>query len=157
MSFRKDVEATPLLEGKWCPGIQALRAEDKPHIAPDAPGILVPGSVYVDVACQEAEPNANRWGYAIACQHTDRKAEVIYWVEIHTAGDKELKKVLKKLTWLRGWLSGKGALLKSYEREFVWIASGATSFTDFSTQKKQLIDAGLTFVGRRFHIRKKRG
>ncbi|MBI4027567.1 MAG: hypothetical protein HY360_21450 [Verrucomicrobia bacterium] len=47
------------------------------------------GIADVDTALQQQEPNAQRWDFAIGYQHTNRKAECVYWVEIHTASDKE--------------------------------------------------------------------
>lgn len=71
----------------------------------------------------------------------------VYWVEIHTANDKEIKVVLDKLRWLRAWLKGDGVLLSRFERDFVWVSSGATSFTLSSPQLKQFAQLGLQHKG----------
>ena len=93
MTFRQAVGQTPRLKGTWKAGLGALRAEDKPHIKPEDPKRLR-GSVDVDTALQQTEPNAHRWDFAIAYQHTNRTKEFIYWVETHTGSDNQISTVL---------------------------------------------------------------
>ena len=74
MTAEQAVNATPHLQGKWERGLQALRAEDRPHIrAADTRALT--GSVDVDTAWMRIEPNANRWDFAIGYQHEDRTVE----------------------------------------------------------------------------------
>ena len=75
MTFREAVEATPNLSGTFRDGLQALRAEDKPHIDVENTRKLS-GSVDLDAALQRAEPSANRWDFAIAYRHTNRKTQI---------------------------------------------------------------------------------
>jgi len=142
VSFKKAVGDTPHLTNAWQAGLGALRAQDRPHIDAEDTRQLT-GSVDVDTALQRREPNANRWDFAIAYRHTNRTRECVYWVEIHTASDKEIKVVLKKLGWLKNWLAGDGKLVAEFERDFVWVSSGATSFTSDSPQVKQFAQLGL--------------
>jgi hypothetical protein len=114
------------------------------------------GSADVDRALQAVEPNANRWDFAIGYQHSNRTNECIYWVEIHTASDKEVSVVLRKLLWLKGWLADDGARLAKFERDFVWVASGTTWFTRTSPQQKRFALEGLQIKGKVFHIPNKR-
>ncbi len=147
MSFKKAVRQTPHLENHWMPGLQALRAQDRPHINPSNPHDLR-GSVDVDNALRPQQPNANRWDFAIGYRHTNRgNRDCIYWVEIHTASDKEVKVVLAKLAWLKQWLDNGGQALREFERDFVWVSSGATHFTSSSPQSKQLSQSGLKHRG----------
>jgi hypothetical protein len=99
MTFKQAVERTPHLKKCWCVGLQALRTEDKPHIEAEDPRKLT-GSVDVDTAYQKVAPQSNRWDFGIADQHTNRKHEIVYWVELHTASDSEVKVVIKKAQWL---------------------------------------------------------
>jgi hypothetical protein len=154
MNFKQAVEATPPLI--WCAGLQALRAEDKPHIKAEDTHRLR-GSVDVDTALQKAEPNANRWDFGIAYQHSDRDDEVVYWTELHTASDSEVKVVIAKARWLLAWLKNGGSNLAGFERDIVWVSSGATTFTLTSPQRKQMAAAGLRHVGARLSIRNQRG
>lgn len=99
MTFQEAVKKTKGLGSVWQEGLQALRPEDKPHVQAENTRALR-GSVDIDAAFQKAEPNANRWDFAIAYQHSNRKEEVIYWVELHTASDSQVKVVIKKAQWL---------------------------------------------------------
>src|SRR5579863_4358631 len=103
MTFRQAVERTPNLEQAWRAGLQALRPEDRPHISPEEPQNLR-GSADIDTALLKTEPQANRWDFAIAYQHTNLHNEFIYWVETHTGSDSQVSVVLKKFEWLKSWL-----------------------------------------------------
>ena len=146
MNFRIAIQATPNLANAWKPGLGALRAPDRPHVVSEDPRLLK-GSVDVDSALQSKAPNANRWDFAIGYQHANRTAECVYWVEIHTASDKQVKVVLDKLRWLKSWLAGDGVRLRRFERDFVWVSSGSTSFTLTSPQQKQFALLGLQHKG----------
>lgn len=155
MTFKDAVEATPTLAGRYRKGLQALRTQDCLHIEAEDTRKLT-GSVDVDSALQKIQPNANRWDFAVAYQHTNRDAEVIYWTELHTASDSEVKVVIKKALWLRGWLKSGGERLAAFERDIVWVSSGPTSFQLTGPQRKQMAQAGLRHVGSRLLIRKNR-
>ncbi|MCA9155463.1 MAG: hypothetical protein KDA38_11780, partial [Planctomycetales bacterium] len=101
--FRRAVLDVPAIAGGLCDGLQAVRTADKRHLRISVPESLV-GSVDVDSTLKTAFPNAPRWDYAIGYHCSNRKVEVVYWVEIHPASDGEIKVVLAKLEWLRGWL-----------------------------------------------------
>jgi len=151
------VNATPHLKGKWKRGLQALRAEDKPHIkAADTRSIT--GSVDVDSALMHLPEHAqaNRWDFAIGYQHEDRTQECLYWVELHTASDSQVDVVLRKLQWLLCWLEGDGKALKAFERDFVWVSSGATHYTLNGPQRRAFVDLGLRQTGGVIRIPKKR-
>ncbi|MBX3746901.1 MAG: hypothetical protein KF833_16445 [Verrucomicrobiae bacterium] len=151
MTFKHAVEETPHLKDAWKPGLQALRAQDRPHIAAEDTRRLT-GSADVDDALQPQEPNANRWDFGIAYQHTNRSAEVVYWVEIHTASDAEVNVVLNKLRWLKAWLKDDGKWLNEFERDFIWVSSGATSFTLNAPQRKAFAELGLQQKGKVLRI-----
>jgi len=55
VKFKDAVESTPHLGKAWKRGLQALRAEDKPHIEAEDPRKLL-GSVDVDAALRKIEP-----------------------------------------------------------------------------------------------------
>lgn len=155
MTFKAAVEKTPNLENAWRAGLQALRAEDKPHIEAQDTRKLT-GSVDVDAALLHAEPNANRWDFGIAYQHTNRDAEVIYWVELHTASDSQVSVVIRKAQWLINWLKNEGRALAAFERDIVWVSSGATSFTPSATKLKQMSQLGMRPCGTILRIRNNR-
>jgi hypothetical protein len=147
MTFREAVKQTPNFENAWQKGLEALRAQDKPHIVAENTRLLR-GSVDVDKALQKQDPHAHRWDFAIGHKHTNRKQDCIYWVEIHTASDSQVNVVLDKLRWLRAWLIDDGKELDKFEREFIWVSSGATSFTLNSPQLKQFAVLGLQHKGK---------
>lgn len=151
MTIRNAAAQTPHLRGAWKPGLGALRAQDKPHVAAQDPRKLT-GSADLDAALQRHEPNAHRWDFAIGYAHINRRLECIYWVEIHTASDREVRVVLDKLRWLKQWLNRDGHRLAEFERDFIWVSSGATSFTLSSPQQKQFAVLGLQHKGRVLRI-----
>jgi hypothetical protein len=151
MSFREAVEKTPGLENAYQIGLQALRARDKPHVDPEDPRGLT-GSVDIDTAFQQSDPQANRWDFGVAYKHSNRANDVIYWLELHTANDSEIKVVIKKALWLRGWLNGIGMPLSTFERDIVWVSSGPTSITLSAPQRKQMAQVGLRYIGRALRI-----
>jgi len=155
VNFKTAIRKTPHLENAWAQGLGALRAQDRPHVQPQDPRRLM-GSVDVDSALQAHEPNEHRWDFAIGHRHTNRPKECVYWVEIHTASGKEVKVVLAKLHWLKSWLKSSGGLLNQFERDYVWVSSGATSFTLGAPQRKVLAEQGLQHKGRVLRIPNKR-
>jgi len=153
MGFKEEVEATPNLQGKWMAGLGALRARDKVRIDPENTSTkYLRGSVDVDTAWQKLDPQGNRWDFAIGYQHDNRSDEFIYWVETHTGDQGQIDVLFRKLQWLKNWLRGQGQTLAAFDRMFVWVPSGATSFSGGSTQVKKLADQGLFYSGSRFRI-----
>jgi hypothetical protein len=153
-NFRQKVESIPALANSWNEGLQALRPEDKPHIVPEDTRKLK-GSVDVDKAYRKLAPRANRWDFAIAYQHTNRKEEVVYWVELHTASDSQMKVVIKKAQWLLEWFKTEGKPLADLERSLVWVSSGNTSFTRGAPQLRKIAQAGLKYAGNKLRISNK--
>jgi len=151
VNFKKAVKVTPHLQNAWMPGLGALRAQDRPHIDAEDTRLLN-GSADVDGALQQHQPHAHRWDFAIAYRHSNRQKDCVYWVEMHTAIDKEVKVVLDKLHWLRAWLAADGKLLSQFERDFVWISSGATSFTSTAPKVKLIAQHGLQYKAKVLRI-----
>ncbi len=151
MGFKDAVGATPHLKNAWQPGLRALRAEDKPHIEVEDTRKLA-GSVDVDTALQKVQPHANRWDFAIAYRHTNRSDDYIYWTELHTASDSQVKVVIKKAEWLLEWLKSGNNPLNAFEREIIWVSSGSTTFTLTAPQRKAMAVAGLANCGLKLRI-----
>ncbi|MGC2530116.1 MAG: hypothetical protein WA639_20400 [Candidatus Acidiferrum sp.] len=151
MTFKQAVKATPRLGDAWMSGLGALRAQDRPHINAEDTRLLT-GSADVDGALREHQPNAHRWDFAIAYLHSNRQQDCVYWVEMHTAIDKEVKVVLAKLNWLRTWLATDGKLLNKFERDFIWVSSGATSFTNTAPKVKLIAQYGLQYKAKVLRI-----
>jgi hypothetical protein len=157
VKFRQAIENTPHLANAWKAGLGALRARDKPHVKAEDTTKLS-GSAYVDEELKRV-PNhaqAHRWDYAIAYEHTNRQAECIYWVETHTASTSEVDVVLAKLRWLKQWLNEEASELSHFEREYIWVSSGATHYSLNAPQKKAFAQLGLRQCGGVLSIRKER-
>ena len=154
-TFKEAIKKTPSLDGAYREGLQALRKQDAKHIDAEDTRALR-GSIDVDAANLAAEPQANRWDFGIAYQHTNRKEEVIYWVETHTASDSEVGRVLKKAAWLQTWFKGKGKHFVHFEKDILWVSSGSTSFTLSAPQRKQMAQLGLRSAGGNLRIRNNR-
>lgn len=155
MKFDQAVKKVPGLEKAHRPGLRALRSQDRPHIVAEDTRRLS-GSVDVDSALREKYPEANRWDFAITYKHDDRKDEFVYWVELHTANDSQVKVVIRKAQWLLEWLRGEGHALSGFEREVIWVSSGATSLSLSAPQTKQMAEVGLIHRGGKLRIRSKR-
>jgi hypothetical protein len=145
------LERTLGLEGAWRGGLQAMPGADKQHVdAEDARRLT--GSANVDAALAQSHPNDPRWDYAVGHSPTNRRGEVVYWIEIHPASSREINVVLGKLTWLKSWMKESAPRLQAMEKVFVWVSSGKTSFTSSSPQQKRFALLGLRHKGRVFKI-----
>ena len=139
------------LDGHVRTGLQALPESDRRHIRPKQTR-RVAGSVNLDAALADAEPNSPRWDYAIGYRPAHRACEVVHWVEIHPATDGEIRSVEKKLQWLKGWMAENASELEAMEKRFVWISSGKTDFSPGSPGLKRLAQKGCCHVGRVYSI-----
>ena len=155
MTFKEALEQTPDVQNAWLPGLQALRAEDRPHVETQDTRQLR-GSADIDAALLRKEPQANRWDFGIGYQQQDRTEEVIYWTEMHTASDSEVSVVIKKAQWLVKWLKSSAPKLKAFENDIIWVSSGATSLTLSNPKQKQMALVGLRHVGSKLRIKNKR-
>ena len=149
MTFEEAVKLTRHL-GKDAirPGFQALEAVDRSRVE-CADTRSLSGSVNIDRSLQPVAPNASRWDYAI-CYNAG--SQVVYWVEVHPASPGDVAEVERKFLWLRNWLKEDGQRLYAFERHFVWIASGRSSFTQGSPQVRRLAQLGVRTVGRLLKI-----
>ncbi len=155
MTFKDAVEKTSGLENAWRAGLKALRTRDKPHIRAEDTHSLK-GSVDLDSAYMAAEPNANRWDYAIAYRHTNREEDVVYWVELHSGNDSEINVVIKKAQWLIYWLKNTGTKLNKLEKDILWVSSGSTRLSPSAPQRKRMAEVGLRQVGSTLRIPQQR-
>lgn len=118
--FQRAVEATPAISGAFQPGIHALEPADRKRLAEnDKP--LATGSVFLDKALRKQHPSANRWDYGIGLGSAD--AETVLWLEVHHSASGQAELVIKKLEWLKHWLSTSAPALARMRRECVWLLS----------------------------------
>jgi len=143
MSFSKNIEQTPGLEGKLHEGMQALKKLDRDKIAPGAAKLA--GSVDIDGALRSLHPTEARWDYLIG-QLAGTKKTLALWMEVHSAdGEHTIKEVQAKHAWLLKWKAT--SPLREHESRYYWIASGKCSFNQRAPQIKRLSMHGIRFCG----------
>ena len=150
-SFKQAVLDTPEVAQFLCDGLQALTKGDRKKIAYTNSRALV-GSLSLDEALSSQYPNDPIWDYGIGVTVTVG-SDNVKWLEVHPASSQHIDEVLKKLRWLRHWLTNSAPELEALPREFVWIASGKVSLQKGSPQMKKLAQAGLRFVGEKFFLK----
>lgn len=145
MTFRKAVRETPDLRGAWRPGLRALGTHSR-HVAANDPRTIA-GSVNIEECLKKSRKAERQWDYAVGHKPRNRVTEVVYWIEVHPAYDREIKVMKEKLNSLRNWLRTSAPRLNEMDGDFVWVSSGDTSFTRGSKQVRRLADEGLSFHG----------
>lgn len=130
MDFEQVVRATPDISSAYQKGLSALGANSSKIQLKDMR--LTDGSVDIDSATKKKYPNASRWDYCFSY-----KGEV-FFVEVHTANSREVKKVLNKLVWLKGWLNTKAPELNKLKVKnqpaYYWIQSKKFAIPKSSSQ-----------------------
>ncbi len=145
MTFRNAVQESPDLRGAWRPGLGALGTDSR-HVAANDPRTIA-GSVHIEECLKKSRKTERRWDYAVGHKPSNRGTEVVYWIEVHPAYDHEIKVVKEKLNSLHNWLRTSAPRLNEMDSDFVWVASGDTSFTKGSKQVRRLAEEGLSFHG----------
>lgn len=135
--FQRAVAATPGISGAHQPGIQALEPRDRKMLA-EADKKLATGSVFLDESLKKSQPNANRWDYGIGLG--DDKYEHIVWLEVHHAASKQADLLLKKLEWLKHWLSTSAPELDRMPRRFVWLLSNVETSPNDRERRNRLAE-----------------
>lgn len=145
MTFTRAVESVPALKGAYRPGLGALRKRDRQSARSRDPRSLA-GSVDLDEALRESEPNAERWDYGIG--YREGRDEHAIWVEVHPANSRHVGKVIAKARWLKRWLDANARELLRMTRPrdgFVWVASRRVGLPRGSPEARQLAEAGVSF------------
>lgn len=106
---------------------------------------LLCGSINIDECLKLKYPQSNRWDYAICYNKS------VYFIEVHSGHTGEVNTMLKKLQWLKDWLSSDAQVLKSIAakpKAFFWILSKGNHILKGSRQSKLLAQKGLTPISR---------
>jgi hypothetical protein len=80
------------------PGLRALKAAHRRLISRDNSRLT--GSIDLDAALINEQPNAPRWDYGIGYQHGGDEYAV--WVEVHGAQTSKVREVLNKTRLAQG-------------------------------------------------------
>ncbi len=150
-SFRAAVEQCTPLRSHLRDGLKALRRRDRLRVRCVEPRRIV-GSVDLDAAMRTTLPNAPRWDYGVG-HASDAAGDCAHWIEVHPASAREVDVVERKLIWLKQWLGDNVRALRGLPRRFVWVASGRTSLSPTSPDRKRLAQLGLVHVGRVYELR----
>jgi hypothetical protein len=142
--------ASAPVSGAYRKGKQAIAGEHREQIRCSDTRRLT-GSVDLDAALGEVAEfrDANRWDYGLGFREKAGH-EVAVWVEVHPANPGEVRVVLRKLQWLKDWLSdGAAGLALLSQREsanghFHWLATDTgTSIPPTSREARLLAQQGL--------------
>lgn len=143
MSFVADVKATSHLQGAFRKGLKAVATIDRERMTVGSRGALL-GSVNLDAALQEPQPDAPRWDYLVGQKNGG--TECAHWIEVHPASSTaNIGEVEAKLVWLAAWM--RTTPLAAYPRKIVWIASGKSAFNSRHPKIRALAGRGLSFAG----------
>lgn len=148
MSFKGDVVKIRSLNGRFYPGLRALRKNAEYIVLKDECSHRLMGSIDLDTAYEDSDPDGARWDYGVGIQ--SGTSDAIDWIEIHPASTSEIDKVLKKLAWLKNWFNEDGKSLKRYTRHYIWISSGKTRLLPTAQKKKSMAQQGLMHKGNRY-------
>lgn len=98
------------------------------------------GSINLDRSLEKRYPNDNRWDYSFGYKNRS------YFVEVHPAYTSEVEVVLKKLEWLREWLSGEGKPLDDIiadDMTFTWIYTSKCDIPKNTRQYRAAVQNGI--------------
>jgi len=150
MSFREAVESTPAIRAHFREGLQAVRGGDRDRLRCSQPRRLR-GSVNLEEVLPPGQTNEPRWDYGIGIGSS--RSDAVVWLEVHPASSTgHVDEVLRKLGWLRTWMSRDAAALAELPRHFVWLATGSVSFHGGSPQMKRVAQNGLLFRARQLDL-----
>jgi hypothetical protein len=100
-------------------------------------------SLNLDAALAAAHPQANRWDYLLGHGPTGR----VVAMESHSARDGEVSVLIAKRAAARDQLRlhlRPGTNVAAW----LWVTEGRIAFADTDKRRRQLDEAGITFVGR---------
>lgn len=139
MTFQQAVEATPDVSAGFKVGLTALGSYSSRVEVSSTKDLQ--GSIDIDTLTTAKYPNSNRWDYAFAY-----KGEV-FFIEVHSANSSEVRKVLRKLQWLKDWLNLKAPNINKLRAKtsipFYWIQSKGFAIPKTSPQYRAAEGAGL--------------
>jgi hypothetical protein len=153
MNFRDALlNVDPSLNSHICCGLQAIKRADRQRVAVRHTRSLS-HSIDLDLALRGAYPNDPRWDYGVGVTVTGHSDRAV-WIEVHPASSLHVQAVLKKLAWLKQWLSQHRQPVWSDFATcwFVWVASGRSSLPPQSPQRRMISSHGLRFAGSRYVI-----
>lgn len=135
------------LSGAWKPGLEALSRTHRVRVQAHRPRALT-GSVDLDGALAQGEPNAARWDYGVGYRHRDG-VECAHWIEVHPATSKHVSAILSKLRWLKTHLKRNAPELAAMTGgpgrgpAYVWIHTGYDRVLRTTRVRRVFAEEGL--------------
>ncbi len=150
-SFRAAVEASEILRPHLNAGLQALLSVDSDRIRAKHTRRIT-GSVNLDTALAASLPNSPRWDYGVGYRLKNSTSDIVHWIEVHPATDREAGIVVKKLAWLKQWIAADAQKLSCLDPRYIWISSGSTRLTPTAPALRQLAQLGCKNVGNTYSL-----
>lgn len=135
LSFKEAVELTPDVATNYCFGLEAFGYYKFKIKVPNT--TKIDGSLDIDESTKKLYPNENRWDYALSYN-----GEVFY-IEIHSAKTDEVAKMIRKLRWLKSWLTLKAPEIKKLttttKQPYYWVQTSKCSIPKHMPQYKTVV------------------
>ena len=132
--LEKAADKTPDVKGHFCKGLGAVKGSERTKfLVPDTRQLT--GSIDIDSATRDIYPEDNRWDYVV-----EYNTET-FFIEVHPCSTSDVGTIIKKLTWLKGWLKEKAPridALKSKNQPYHWIATSGVGILPNSNYAKKL-------------------
>jgi hypothetical protein len=138
-TFKQAVEATPEVAKCFTHGLGALGNYSYKILVSDTKKLQ--GSIDIDSCTRTIYPNENRWDYAFAYNGE------VFFIEVHPAYSKDVKKVVKKLQWLKDWLNQQAPEINKMKAKsrhpFYWIQTKNFTIPQTSPQYRLARSNGI--------------
>ena len=135
LSFKEAVIATPDVTSGYRESLEAFE-EYKSKIKVPKPNI-VDGSLDIDITTRKLYPDDNRWDYAL-CVNGE-----VFYIEVHSAITSEVSRMIKKLQWLKSWLTTRAPeinkLTTKTKQPYYWVQSSNCDIPPHMPQYKRVV------------------
>lgn len=130
--FKNAVSECDEIRNVFKSGLSALGRNSASVIVEDTNQLN--GSVDIDSAVKEIRPNDARWDYTFGYKGN------AYFLEVHPADTKNVDEMIKKVKWLKDWLTSVAPDLKHLHKcgVFHWIPSGRVNILPSSSQHRKI-------------------
>lgn len=144
MNFLDAVHNTPDITNCLQAGLKAL-GRYSTRITTSQPSLLE-GSVDLDNCLKAKYQNAPRWDYALSHKSS------VYYIEVHPASTSQVKVVIAKLNWLKGWLRHTALVNLKGQSSYHWISTDKVTISKRSKYSRILAKSGVKYPVRVLHL-----
>ena len=141
-TFKQAVVATPEVSKCYKAGLQAIPTNDRKKVELTDTR-KCGGSLFIDqcLVDQKLFAQDNRWDYAI-----DYNGEV-YFLEVHSAKTDEVSTVIKKLDWLKQWITNNAPEINKLKAKsktpYYWVQTEGYHIMPGSAQERAANQKGI--------------